>query len=190
MLQGRRDDEETSCTKPRFPPFPTDVQHCCPPPLVSPHSPTPHTWAGGRVVAGARLPQQPTAQRPIWRGDTGARPHLGALPTCQRADTPLRPLLCCGVPWGETGCEGWGQPRESRVDPSGMGMRMRLEVGMGLEIGCTHRHSEHTRDAGRVKETPPWHRCSQTWLKGRGTGSDTSQSPWHRSDPLWSPSPA
>lgn len=63
----------------------------------------PRTWAGGGVVAGAGLPEQPAAQRPVGRGDAGARPHLGALAAGQGANAPLRPLLRSGVPCGGQG---------------------------------------------------------------------------------------
>lgn len=69
-----------------------------------------HTWAcacaarfprtGSSVVAHASFPQGSAAECPIRRGDAGSRPHLPALPTCERTHTPLGPLLCRGVTWG------------------------------------------------------------------------------------------
>lgn len=130
---------------PSHPPTqPVVPSRCWAPP--SRHWKPPRTWAGGRVVAGPRLAQQPAAQRAVGRGDAGARPHLGALPARQGADAPLGPLLCRGVPCGETSGEGWGLPREPAGSPPAPG---------AARTSCRERPG--TEDAGRAKEPPP--RC-------------------------------
>lgn len=100
---------EMSQTCPLCPHPAAGSQQCSPAvsPVVSPVPPgvagVPRTWAGGGVVAGAGLAEQPAAQRPVRRGDAGARPHLGALAARQGAHAPLRPFLRRRVPWGRQG---------------------------------------------------------------------------------------
>jgi len=57
-------------------------------------------WTGRSVVAHACFPQGTAAQCPVGRRNTWSRPHLPALPTCERTHTPLWPLLRRRVTWG------------------------------------------------------------------------------------------